>query len=132
MRAKILDANSFRWLGSSHWFRQTLQHLALVSQHFREHIAEELSFKLVSIEHVVHGLANARIRSPGAVMASYWGLRQRRDSHRIFLSLLHSIPGIQVLRHLHSVSWTMTLRDHFITQMKRLFRSVWGRCNGAA
>ena len=107
-----LDAWTWRWLGSSHWYLQTPQHLSVVSRRFLQHVAQANALELVEVEPIPHRRASLRDRWHDAIRAIYWGLRRRRGLYRIAHRLLQSLPGLRNLRHIRSTPWTMTLNDH--------------------
>jgi SAM-dependent methyltransferase len=107
-----LDAWTWRWLGSSHWYLQTPQHLSVISRRFLQHVAQRHALELESVQTIPHRHAPRRERWREALKAVYWGLRCRRGLFRIPHRLLQSFPGLQDLRHMQSVPWTMTLADH--------------------
>jgi len=107
-----LDAWTWRWLGSGHWYLQTPQHLSVISKRFLQHVANENMLKLMEVQTIPHRLARRRERWSEAIKAIYWGLRQRSGPYRIPHHLMQSLPGLTELRHMRSVPWTMSLQDH--------------------
>ncbi|MGQ0800762.1 MAG: class I SAM-dependent methyltransferase [Pseudomarimonas sp.] len=117
-----MDAWTWHWLGSGHWYLQTPQHLSLVSTRFLEHIALRNGLKLCNVQRMPHQNASWGKRNRECIEAVYWGMRQRRGMYRLPQRILQTIPGLRDLRHRRSVPWTMSLRDHLIA----VFQSVSG------
>lgn len=109
-----LDAWTWRWLGSDHWYLQTPQHLSVISRRFLQHVAKRHRLELGAVQSIPHRYAPRRERWREATKALYWGLRARRGLYRIPHRLLQSLPGLRELRHMQSAPWTMTLRDHLL------------------
>lgn len=107
-----LDAWTWRWLGSGHWYLQTPQHLSVISPRFLRHVASRQALNLIDVEAIPHRYAPVGDRLLDAVKAIYWGSRLRQGPYRVLHRLLQSIPGWRRLRHLQSVPWAMTLKDH--------------------
>ena len=114
-----LDAWTWRWLGSGHWYLQTPQHLSVISRHFLQQMAARHALDLRRIAKIPHRHARASVRFSELIRATYWGLRQRRGVWRLPHRLLQSLPGLRQLRHMQSVPWTMTLQDHLLAMCER-------------
>lgn len=105
------DAWTWRWLGSGHWYLQTPQHLSVISRGFFRHVAEERGLRLREFQTIPHRHAP---RAQDAARLAYWGMRQRGGLWRIPQRLLHALPGLRGLRHMQSVPWAMSLKDHCV------------------
>lgn len=113
-----MDAWTWRWLGSGHWYLQTPQHLSVISRPFLQLVGKRYTLELVDVQRIPHRLAPLRQRWREAVEIIYWGMRQRRGLYRIPHRLLQSLPGLSDLRHMQSVPWTMKLTDHLMVQLE--------------
>ncbi|MBV6413042.1 MAG: Ubiquinone biosynthesis O-methyltransferase [Xanthomonadales bacterium] len=106
-----LDAWTWRWLGAGHWYLQTPQHLSVISRGFLRHVAVERGLRLREFQTIPHRHAP---RTQDAARLAYWGMRQRGGLWRSPQRLLHALPGLHGLRHMQSVPWAMSLRDHCV------------------
>ena len=113
------DAWTWRWMGGGHWYLQTPLHLAVVSGPFLRHAAGKSGLTLVDLRSIPHRKAAMGQRLHEAAKAVYWGLRRRRGVYRIPHRLLQTLPGLRDLRHLQSVPWTMSLKDHLLATYER-------------
>ena len=104
----------WRWLGAGHWYLQTPQHLSVISRRFLHCMTDRHGLKLHDFAKIPHRHARASVRFSELIRATYWGLRQRRGVWRLPRRLLQSLPGLRHLRHMQSVPWTMTLKDHLL------------------
>ena len=109
-----LDAWTWRWLGAGHWYLQTPQHLSVISRRFLRFMADRHGLCLLRTDAIPHRHAGVMVRSGEWARATYWGLRQRHGAWRLPRRLLQSLPGLRHLRHMQSVPWTMTLKDHLL------------------
>lgn len=109
-----LDAWTWRWLGSGHWYLQTPQHLSLLSRKFIEHVATPSGVALTDFVSIPHRHAALSVRWHEAILAAYWGMRRKRGVYRLPHRVLPLLPGLGPLIHMRSVPWTMTLSDHFL------------------
>ncbi|GHC05676.1 class I SAM-dependent methyltransferase [Thermomonas carbonis] len=114
-----LDAWTWRWLGSGHWYLQTPQHLSVISKKFLDYVARRESLKMSDFHAIPHRRADIATRYGEAIRAFYWGMRSRGGIWRIPHRVLPSLPGLGHLRHMQSVPWTMTLKDHFLASYHR-------------
>jgi len=114
-----LDAWTWRWLGSEHWYLQTPQHLCVVSQRFLDYAARDYGLEQHSFMKIPHRLANRSFRWREMIDAVHWGLRIRSGLYRVLHRLMQSVPGLGRLRHRVTVPWTMTLRDHLLASYVR-------------
>lgn len=114
-----LDAWTWRWLGACHWYLQTPQHLSVISRPFLRHMANRHGLEVGDVARIPHRHDRISIRFNEWIRATYWGLRQRRGAWRLPRRLLQSLPGLRQLRHMQSVPWTMTLRDHLLAICER-------------
>ncbi|MDI1253517.1 methyltransferase domain-containing protein [Thermomonas sp.] len=112
-----LDSWTWRWLGSGHWYLQTPQHLSVISKPFLQDVARRQCLKVREVHSIPHRHANLAARSSDAIRALYWGMRRRGGVWRIPHRVLQSLPGLRHLRHMQSVPWTMSLRDHFVATL---------------
>lgn len=112
-----LDAWTWRWLGSGHWYLQTEQHLCVLSRTFLSHVASQHGAKLADLQAIPHRREAMALRFNQALQALYWGMRQRRGTWRLPHRLLPMLPGLGKLRHMQSVPWTMALQDHMIATL---------------
>ena len=110
---------TWRWMGGGHWYLQTPLHLAVVSGPFLRYAAEKGGLSLIDLRAIPHRRATVGQRLHEAAKAVYWGLRQRKGIYRIPHRLLQSLPGLRDLRHLQSVPWTMSLKDHLLATYER-------------
>jgi len=109
------DAWTWRWLGSSHWYLQTPQHLGVISRRFLERVGRDRKMKLARFDAIPHRHAARRLRWREAIEVIYWGMRQRNGPpYRVSRRLLQSIPGLRDLRQMQAARWTMTLSDHVL------------------
>jgi SAM-dependent methyltransferase len=113
-----LDAWTWRWLGSGHWYLQTPQHLTVLSRRFLVHVADWHALTLTDVQRIPHRDGSLRERCRETIKALYWGMRRRRGIYRLPHRLLQSLPGLRDLRHMQSVPWTMKLKDHLLAQME--------------
>lgn len=109
-----LDARTWRWLGSGHWYLQTPQHLAVISRPFLEFVGQRERLRLREVQSIPHRRAALATRCNEAVRAAYWATRQRGGAWRLPRRILQSTPGLRQLRHMQSVPWTMALQDHLL------------------
>lgn len=114
-----LDAWTSRWLGGGHWYMQTPQHLVVLSRKFLHHIAQRHRAQLVEVDGIPHRYASLSTRVADAIKVAYWGMRLRKGGWRIPHRALQSVPGLRHLRHMRSVPWAMTLKDHFLCCFER-------------
>lgn len=114
-----LDAWTWRWLGSGHWYLQTPQHLSVISRTFLRCMTNRHGLELLDVAKIPHRHARAPVRFGELIRATYWGLSQRRGVWLLLRRLLQSLPGLRQLRHMQSVPWTMTLRDHLLAVCER-------------
>lgn len=114
-----LDAWTWRWLGSGHWYLQTPQHLSVLSQRFLKHVAARVGLTIRELRSIPHKHASWKQRLRDGIKIAYWGMRQRRGSWRIPHRFLQSLTGLQELRHLQRVPWAMTLSDHLVAALER-------------
>lgn len=112
-----LDAWTWRWLGSGHWYLQTPQHLSVISRRFLEQFAPRHALVLADVARIPHRHSARSARLGEGIEAIYWGMRVRRGAWRLPHRLLQSLPGLRRLRHLQRVPWTMTLSDHMVASL---------------
>lgn len=114
-----LDAWTFRWLGSGHWYLQTPQHLCVVSRSYLKGMADSHGLDVQGAHSIPHRRATLPTRIGESLQALYWGMRRRRGAWRIPHRILQTLPGLRSLRHMQSVPWTMTLNDHLLGLYER-------------
>lgn len=110
-----MDAWTWRWIGAGHWYLQTPQHLSVISRGFLRHVAMERGLRLREFQTIPHRHAP---RTLDAARLAYWGMRQRGGLWRIPQRLLHALPGLRDLRHMQSVPWAMSLKDHCVAVLE--------------
>jgi len=113
-----LDAWTWRWFGSGHWYLQTPQHLSIISRGFLVYLAEGRGLALREFLRIPHRYAPRCERWREAIRAFYWGARLRRGLYRIPHRLLQSLPGLGDLRHMQSVPWAMSVSDHCLVTIE--------------
>jgi SAM-dependent methyltransferase len=112
------DAWTWRVARGRHWYLQTPQHLSVLSRRFLERVARENGVALDTVKRVPHQLGTLRARGNDLVGTVYAALRDRGGLCRIPQRMLHSLPGMAWLRHMQSIRWSMTLRDHIFAAFR--------------
>lgn len=109
-----MDAWTWRWLGSGHWYVQSPQHLSVLSGSYLRAGDDLEGLRLQRLDRIAHQQAPLGVRFSEAVRLVYWGMRLRRGLYKLPHRLLQSMPGLGKLRHMTSVPWCMSLTDHLI------------------
>jgi hypothetical protein len=86
--------------------------LSVLSHRFLDRVAIDNGAALVEVKRIPHQLGSLAARCNDFVETVYAGLRDRGGLYRIPQRIMHSLPGLGRLRHMQSIRWSMTLRDH--------------------
>ena len=113
-----LDAWTWRVSRGRHWYLQTPQHLSVLSRRFLDRVASDNGAALVEVKRIPHQVGSLAVRCNDFVETVYAGLRDRGGLYRIPQRVLHSLPGLGRLRHMQSIRWSMTLRDHMFAAFR--------------
>ncbi len=112
------DAWTWRWLGNGHWYLQTPQHLSVISRRYLRRLAASNQWTIHALRAIPARHAPVRERVWQTAKLLYWGARNRRGVWRLFRRFMQSLPGCEMLRHMNSVPWCVSLRDHFIATVE--------------
>jgi SAM-dependent methyltransferase len=114
-----LDALTWRICGGRHWYLQTSEHISLGSRTFFDWVSRRLAVRPVRVERIAHTRASPAERRRQWVRTLYWQCVVRGGLWRLPQVLMHSVPGLQDLRHMTSVPWSMGLSDHLLVVWER-------------
>jgi SAM-dependent methyltransferase len=114
-----MDAWTWRWANTAHWYLETPQHVSVASRRFFRWFATTAGVSLERMVRIPHQRGGWHLRPGEAVNVLYFGSTARPRRWRLLRGLIRRLPPWRAFAHSTSMITASHLRDHLIVTMRR-------------
>jgi SAM-dependent methyltransferase len=114
-----MDAWTWRWSGSQHWYLETPEHVSFASRRFFRWFAGRTGAALERLSRVPHQRGTWRERVDDAIDVLYVGSLGRGPAWRLARGVIRRFPRWRGLVHRTAITHAAHLRDHIIVVMRK-------------
>jgi hypothetical protein len=114
-----MDAWTWRWAPTQHWYLETPQHVSFASRRFFRWFSAHASVAIERLARIPHQRGGWRDRLDEAVNVLYFGSVGRGQTGRMLRGALRRLPPWRGLVHKTAMVTASHLRDHVVIIMRK-------------